>query len=612
MGQAVVVKCPGCQRELRVPLELLQKTIRCKYCGSTIEARKKPKADPPPLAKTSPSPHVEPLPTASPLPGWMASVSAPVAPAPVPPPQYVQPQVQAQYGPPPGYYAAPESGNEAYTEGRHESAFNAAKRHRGRGNYQGPAKSVKGTWIAVGLAVTLMSALVVLILVKPDLFSKKETDPPKDLVENNNEPKPPEIKGETPKTNPKGVVTGAFPRRLLAINISNYLFVNPTHYGDSRDPNEKNRKDTHSALIRVAERWRIPTEQVFELTDGPSSEAPKSARPAMDRLPMKPNVKKTIDLFCDTSRDQDRILFLFSGHVIEVGGEAFLVPIEGEFDVPESLIPIKDIYKKFGECKAQEKCIIWDVCRYNPDRGVERPSFGKMTEGLEKVLHSPPEGVSVWTACSQGEYSYEYDFAQAGPKMAEANGSVFLSHFRLASAQGVLNKTGKKNSGGIQSPDEPLPIKPLVEFVKTEVSAFVPVVAVGQKQTPKFTPSEATSTVEYDPKAALATSFEIPVTVQGADSKEVEQIFAEFRMPPLKALRKDVEQPKFDIVFPFSAEALKKYKSDGVTFEMVASNPEKYPFRAPIVEAYEELRNLQTGKDTELPEDFRSPISDVE
>lgn len=608
MSQAVVIKCPGCQRELRVPPEMIEKKIRCKFCSTTFEARKKTRAPIPKPIRPQAAAAIDDLPELEPI------DDPPMAPNFTPRaetlPHYHGGTVQSPPPLPPRVDAPPAATGANYTDGDYAPAFGTASRYTGRGRYRGPSRGNTLTWIVVSLASLVMAALVVVVLVKPDLFGKKEGS--REVVESSENTGNPEGEGapnvDTPQTPVKAPTWGgSFPRRMLSINISNYLFLNPLYYGDSR--NFKDRRDTHGAMMKLANAWKIPSDQLYELSDGPTAEEGMDRTP-MERFPMKSNVMKTIELFCESCRPQDRIVFLFSGHASEKDGKAYIAPIEGEFEEVETLIPLEDIYAKFAACKAQEKLIIWDVCRFNPDRGVERPSFGKMTEALEKALHSPPDGVLVWTSCSKDEYAFEFDDTIAGPKNSRVNGSVFLSHFRLASAAGVMNKTGRKGAGGISEPQDPLPYKPLMEWINEEVSSFVPMVTRGEKQTPKFSGTEGPS-VEYDAGQPLAAKFEIPKIAQGADPKLVEGIFSELRLPPLKALRQDgSEAAQFDVAFPFSAEAMKKYKPDGVTRAEIEAEPQKYKFRATVIEAFEGMRDLQK-KGADFPEEFRSPISDA-
>src|SRR5262249_27129923 len=111
------------------------------------------------------------------------------------------------------------------------------------------------------------------------------------------------------------VATGPFPRRLLAIQVCNYLYFDPVRYG--KPPN-----DGHALVKRLAQFLHVQPNQVAELSDAaPGNEA---------KPPMKRVVQKTITDFLKASRKQDRVVMLFTGHLIEVEDQPYLVPMEGE------------------------------------------------------------------------------------------------------------------------------------------------------------------------------------------------------------------------------------------------------------------------------------------
>src|SRR5262249_7709621 len=134
-----------------------------------------------------------------------------------------------------------------------------------------------------------------------------------------------------------------------------------------------------------------------------------SAPGGMARPPLKGVIEQAINSFLDTCRPQDRIVLLFVGHAISIGKESFLVPLEGELDNKDTLIPIRWLYEHLKQCPAQQKVLIMDVCRYDPGRGHERPGGGPMEAELAATLQKPPEGVQVWLACAAGQYSFEFE-----------------------------------------------------------------------------------------------------------------------------------------------------------------------------------------------------------
>src|SRR5207249_5342139 len=134
---------------------------------------------------------------------------------------------------------------------------------------------------------------------------------------------------------------------------------------------------------------------------------------------------------------------------------AYLAPVEGELEDANTLIPLDEFYKKLGECKATEKVVIWDVCRFNPQRGKQRPGSEPMTEGLAKALAAAPPGVQVVTTCQPGENALEFDSLNTDGGGAKNRntiaGSSFLEAFRQLGEKGkVAAKAGAAN--------DPLPI----------------------------------------------------------------------------------------------------------------------------------------------------------
>ena len=138
---------------------------------------------------------------------------------------------------------------------------------------------------------------------------------------------------------------------------------------------------------------------------------------------------------------------LFAGHGVEIDGEAYLVPIEGELGVAASLIPLKWVYQQLEQCKARQKLFIVDVCRLNPSRSVERPAGGPMSPKFDLALKNPPPGVQVWAACTEGQQSYEFEDARI------SNG-LFMEALYEAADRGV--------EGVIQRPNDPFPVKQMV------------------------------------------------------------------------------------------------------------------------------------------------------
>ncbi len=584
MQAACQIQCPNCRNILRVPFGLANVAVKCKFCAQMLLLKAK----------------------SARLAGHLNGAFNGLMPA-----QPAQPYSN-------GYVAAPPNGaahlpfgsplpevTPAYSSPVVESPGRYGRR---RGGYKGPRQNNSARWIIVGICVVLSAGFFTTILLRPDWFKANNTGPAKPAeVAKGNDARP----KDGPKTaEPEGTQplppnqTGPFPRRLLAIAISEYIYANGLQYGVSTAG-----RDFFKAVDYLATGWHIPKEQTYFVTDGPVGGKVDSLHP-----PLKMVVNGTIDAFVSSCRPQDRIVIIFSGHAIEKDGEAYLVPIEGELEDVASLIPLKEFYAKLSVCPAQEKLVIFDVCRFDPQRGIERPAFGMMTEALEKALHECPDGVTVWTSCSAGQYAYEYRDADVSiGEIRDLYGSVFFGVFFGGNNRQQLF-SHRQEGKGIPHPADSLPIGPVSEYV-TEKTETVVKFLQNKAQTPKLTSKARKEWRPYDPNEPLAAKIELTNPPRTANREEIAAMFREIELPGIKEAVKldEGSSVKLAASFPFTKEQLSGYEDSGPTFDEIAKNPAKYakeyPLRAATVEAITEMRKLRhTGM--QLREEFRSPIND--
>jgi hypothetical protein len=609
MKEIVRSACPGCQRPLTIPADWTGRTVRCKHCRHTMDVRRRvavpvaARAASVPIALTAPMP-VAPLPTWEPIP--------------------------ATNGHLPEYAPIPVA---AVPQARYVTAFDAAEKYAGRGRYRGPKNRGWIKYAVFGLLfLSLAGGAVALGYYRPGLF--KSMTPPEPGGEG------PAIAGVQPGETPAPVpaASGTFPRRMLAISIHSYLYANPLHNGDSGFAADENRRTgTDAAISRLAERWRIPKEQLYHLTDAPLLEEkrrkaePKAGAgkkdaaeempakkgemaPAAKRLakvpPLKSVVEGTITRFLDASREQDRIVLVFCGHVMEKKGEVFLLPLEGDLEEVESLIPLKWVYEKLGACKAQEKLVIWDVARFHPERGIERPYPGAMNEAMETALHDSPAGVSVVTTCSKGEQSLEMDYLNTrltfdtpGVKGSgiDLRGGLFLSLIHGASLAGALSPEKKLPASG----DE-LPVERMTTWMSETLGEIVKSKFKDRTQTVKATIKKRGDAVAFNASELMPGRFEYPAPPPSADPKAVVSIMREIQLPPVKPPRVDAPATSISDVLPFSEESLKSY----LTGELRGAD-KPTEFQKAIEDAVIEIRGIrQAGSGTDLPEEFASDTPD--
>jgi hypothetical protein len=362
------------------------------------------------------------------------------------------------------------------------------------------------------------------------------------------------------RTVPPVSESAVFPRRALAICVNDYV------YADSvSSPN------VHALMQRLAKVLHVPPLQVYELSD---------ATPGAPRiLPLKATIESAVVSFLETSRAQDRVLVLFVGHAVEKGGEAFLVPLEGDPTATQTLIPLAWLYDQLARCRARQKVLILDICRFDPNQGSERPGSGPMAASIDALLQKPPPGVQVWSACTAGQYSY-----------ASYGNAFFLDKLDEALTPSVLKKT--------QGPQDALPIEALAEVVNqstaTEVATRISTLD-GQKalQTPRLTGQPAAEGASYDkdepsPPSELAAA---PQPAGGlAKREQVENMLQEIRLPPLKAARRQHSPEDVLTLLPYSAEVINRYRPDYHSLSEIEHDSAKYPLRAQVIETIKLLR----------------------
>lgn len=622
MKEIIRVKCPSCKQLLSIPAEWAERAIKCKHCGHAMQAKRRSPSssqsnkETPQSFPSTPVPVVAPI--ATPIPVAKVPKAVPVA-SPVSPtagagwdgkalPEFTPPPAAMKPTVAPLPVEIPSRPQTTYV-----SAFDTRNKHTGKGRkYKGPKS---GQWLKFAILGLIFCGLLggggFLYFKKPELFMPPGIDPDKDanIAEN---------KAGTPAVSHVAgadLSSGVFPRRMLAISIHNYLYANPLHNGESNFANDDSKRTgTDAAIRKLAERWRIPNEQIFHLTDAPTraermaSKQPKKAGDAVEvarpakNIPLKMVMEGAIASFAESCREQDRVVIVFCGHAFEKGGKTFLVPLEGDFDEMDSLIPLEWFFEKVGACKAQEKLVIFDVCRFHPDRGIERPHPGVMSEALEKALHGSPDNVSVVTTCSKGEYSYELDYLHNKAIKSDIYGGFFLSMIHAAGVEGFLTPGGK-----LLAPTDPLPEERLVAFMTEKMPEIVKDQFGDKTQTVKATIKRSDNSVKYDPNEPLAAKVNYPVPPPSADPKLISSILREIEVPSVKSFREDTVQTKVSDVVPFKLEKLKEYEQGNLK-----KDDKPNPFQKAVLTAVEEMRKLrEAGNGNELPESFVGETSDA-
>jgi Planctomycete cytochrome C/Caspase domain len=622
MSATVQAVCPGCRNVLRIPIDWADRAMKCKKCGMVVQGRKRieaPATDPAPAATASmpmPSPAMPvgqpPMPAAPYPQGYPQPAYAPPQPYPqgypyAPPPQgyappgyapqpYPQPQ---QYAPPPGYppqgyapqvyappgyppqpYPQPYPQPQQYAPTPADVAFQAdfepsrprGYKRRGGNRWIGPAFVLILCGSMVAGAIYFMNKIEN-DQARKDFQAKQEND--KSLAKHNG------TTGADPGKAPTKLSGDPFPRRMLFVHISKYIYFN------NLTPGAGTRGDdlpTRTAK-KIAFEWRIPNDkdnnQLFVLSD---TSGDKDFKP-----PIKSVLEKAVGEFCTTSRAQDRVAIYFGGHAVEMDGKAYLVPVEGEPDAVGTLIPLDDVFAKMKDCKAQQKLLILDVCRFNTQYGAAKPGSEPMSPKLDELLHAAPPGVQVVTSCSAGENAFEI----------QETGSEFLTAFRVQADRVKAMKQPPP------APGDPLPIGPWMDAIKHYLGTKRD---NRSQQSVKLVGEEPKSAVDYDKDEALAARFAWADIPKGVSLDEITKVMQTASLP---GIRKDLEIPaSLGSVYPFDAEIMKAYADDGIADDQILKDQAKYPVRHATLEALQTIREKWTFGENGLKESFEGDVDD--
>ncbi len=449
----------------------------------------------------------------------------------------------------------------------------------GRGRYQRRGNKNKFVWI--GLCVVLTAGLVAAGVFVPKMLGDKPA--PK-------EKEPEQAKGgdpHAPGAAPKAPST-AFPRRMLFISVTRYMYLNPLTAGQGTQD-----RPTGTAY-GMAFQWRVPQErtkdpakdndQLFVLSD--------TATGKDERLPMKSVVQGTYQEFFRTSRGQDRIFLYFGGHAIEKDGKAYLAPMEAELDGEDwqkTLIPLDSFYDDLKKCKAAQKVVVFDVCRYNPEKGKVRPGSEPMSEGLFKALTSPPPGIQAITTCKAGENALEFTRIQPDG----LNGPAYSGSAFLEAAKFVGDSRNNRLPKASPAQADPLPVAewyPAVAKRTNEMCALAEKAGSGGKQTVTLAGAPPAALAAPDGAEKVAARFAFPQPPPGASPLDIAAVAREFYLPPLKSDLGELALGDF----PFPADAMKDYAED-VKLDDVMKDKDKYPLRVAVLNTFDLLRKKWAG-----------------
>jgi hypothetical protein len=518
MSAIVQATCPGCKRVLRIPAEWMRQPIRCKHCGKILNAKEQPAAGP---AK----PAVPPRPEAAKQP--QAKPDAP----------RIERAAGLANGRP---SAGPPEADTALP--RADSPFDDLTHQEVRSRRRRKNPNTGMVLIVALLVLLLLSGASVAVFLK---FGSALTSP---VAEKRDEGNAGKDSGKTEVTDERRAddhrqaeadvwdKSVPFPRRALLISVHNYLFANPVGVGL---PTAGARKIS-GLPDKLYTGLRIPRNQIAHLSDVAPG---RQARP-----PVRPIIEETLTAFLGSCRAQDRVFVFFIGHAVESGDEAYLVPLEGELDRPETLIPLKQVYEKLKACAARQKVLVMDVCRLNPVIGAERPGGEAMGKTLAAALASPPPGVQVWSACGPEQQSYETEKDVMG---------VFLDKLQTTLERASEGKLRLQEH--IQKPDDLLPLAGLKEAVDVQIEKELKPLKLAQTTRLTGMPPEAGASFDAaEPPPPVPTLAAAPPPLAAEKQAELMELVADIAVPPIKPSVHDAAID-FSILPPFDGKRLEAY-----------------------------------------------------
>ncbi len=577
--------CPQCGSRLRIPPEWVGQVVRCRKCQAVIRL-KTPLAVTAPVSSgtlTSHGNNGTVHPTASPVVIPPAAGLPHAVPAAIPlapphgtgaPPAY-----------PPGLVAAPigSPAVAAYpmtTLAPEQPLIQKPLRYR--------RPSLLSRLISLAVCLLLSGGLIAGGIYAMRYFEQLGQPSSSDIAATPTVPEP-----AAPQ--PSRPATAAYPRRLLMLCIDNYMFLNPL---TAAPPGQGDR--LRSQALRWAFTWRIPLDrdnsQVFLLTDTFTGQN--------SPVPVKPVLQGTYASFLATSRPQDRIIVYFSGHALYRNGAAYIAPIEADPDELDTFILLNEFYNQLKECRATQKVVVWDVCRFNPERGVLRPGSEPMSEELHRALLAAPSGVQVIVTCQPGQNALEFNsITLEGPRPQTLGGSAFLIAARLAAER-------RRGVSPEPVPDDPLPVEEWVQQVQEQLNGLLEQSRLGRKQTLAVGGSRPTQLVAANPAAEPAQPVVFPPPPRTAPPALIAGIASECALPPIKD---DIGQDNLSN-FPFDETLLAAYQAD-IPVQQIATNKNMYPLRAAVLEAFEVIREVWAGNPAAggtkgLPNVIKAPITD--
>jgi hypothetical protein len=225
--------------------------------------------------------------------------------------------------------------------------------------------------------------------------------------------------------------------------------------GTSRSPKGEGKPEKPQSALGMGNRWAVLV-GVNEYADknnyGRLQVCVKDTQAIRDRLlasgyeagrlrllidggaepPTRNNIIAALQSVANATNENDLLLFYYSGHGDEAGGEGYLVAHDGKHvalsDTGVSITRVKQIME---QARARAKVIILDACHSGVDFHGKGPQ--RMSAYFIRRVFEQAQGLAILASCKQGEVSYEWRAQEC---------SVF-THYLLDALEGKADRDEK-------------------------------------------------------------------------------------------------------------------------------------------------------------------------
>jgi hypothetical protein len=151
-----------------------------------------------------------------------------------------------------------------------------------------------------------------------------------------------------------------------------------------------------------------------------------------EEKPTRANILAALKSVADATEPDDLLLFYYSGHGDETGGESYLVARDGRHLVlGDTAVSVTRVKQIVDAAPARAKVILFDACHSGANIGQKGPT--PMTQEFIRRVFEQAEGMAILASCKQGQYSYEWGMQE---------GSVF-THYLLDALKGDADRDEK-------------------------------------------------------------------------------------------------------------------------------------------------------------------------